>query len=199
MQRGLGPFLPNESEIQRCLSCPDPGLIPQCRFAQGPDEALTQHVHPNYSSLLGIPFTFPGKAAPPVPRGLGVQPMQVDDSGVLRGPNTPSLWPPGFASFPKSLSQPVTHPQPPSTRQAAQSCVMDCEWGGGIWPLRSRQASSHPHHALGSPVFLSLGQIPRGLTFLWLVLALAVPSVCCLSSALWGPQRSPLSVSMQKR
>lgn len=143
-------------------------------------------------------FTLPGKAAPPVPRGLGVQPVQVDDSVVLRGPNAPSVWPRGFSSFPKSLSQPVTHPQPPPSRQAAQSCITDCERRGGIWPLRSRQASSQPHRALGSPVFSSLGQIPRGLTFLWLVLALAVPSVCCLSSALWGPQRSPLSVSVRK-
>lgn len=54
-QGGLGPFLPDESsELQRCLSCPDPGLSPQGRCAQGPDEALTQHVHPNYSSILGV-------------------------------------------------------------------------------------------------------------------------------------------------
>ena len=106
-------------------------------------------------------FTLPGKAAPPAPRGLGVQPVQVDDSVVLRGPNAPSVWPRGFSSFPKSLSQPVTHPQPPPSRQAAQSCITDCERRGGIWPLRSRQASSQPHRALGSPVFSSRADSQR--------------------------------------
>ena len=72
MQGGLGPFLPNDSsEIQRCLSCPDPGLILQCSFAQGPDEALTQHVHPNYSSLLGILLHLPWESCTPGAQGAG--------------------------------------------------------------------------------------------------------------------------------
>lgn len=138
---------PGSSQAQSVQVCRGP--------ADGPE---LQHLGPHYSSTWGLYLTFPGKAAP----------WPVDDSGVLRRPKHSIALARGFSSFPKSLSQPVTHLQPPPPKRGSSELLRLLLRERGIWPLWFRQARLEPPPCSGGCKVLLEAWADSSLSHSWL-------------------------------